>query len=357
VDRTRGSRGVVSSKSLQGRADYSDYVSRTVRLRAGLVARAERFALEANPINADYTDLLELFPTRTDSAFGAYLETDIDAGRVSIHPGIRTDLYQSQGNERIAVDPRLAARYRFSDAWRTVHAVGIAHQVPNYVPNVPGAAVAGLEGGLQQGVHTSSGVEHDLPDDFRASATVFNNAYFRLTDPIGASQSFSLDADTSRERFVGSARGLELSLSRPLTSRFGGLFNYTLSRTTRSRGAISTVAGFDRPHIVNLALVYDLGKNWRVGGRAVAYSGVPGSRVTTDGRVFDARRGRPFARVDLRLEKSYPFADDGRWIFTAEMLNSTFSSEVIRLRCNAEGCTESVVGPIPLPSLGVELHY
>ena len=39
------------------------------------------------------------------------------------------------------------------------HAFGIADQPPNFVPGVPGVAVAGLPGGLQRSVQTSAGDE------------------------------------------------------------------------------------------------------------------------------------------------------------------------------------------------------
>jgi hypothetical protein len=223
---------------------------------------------------------------------------------------------------------------------------------------VPALAVAGLPGGLQESVQSSAGVEVKLPEQMTATGTVFQNAYFHLTDPFGLSQSFSLDADVAEQRAIGSSKGIELQLKRPLTKRLGGLVAYTLSRTTRSYGAVESVSAYDRPHVLNVAAAYDLGKRWRFGAKGVFYSGVPGSRRTESSEsVFDAGRGRPFFRLDLRIEKRFRLAERGWWGPVFELMNASFSSEVIRRRCGPKGCEETPVGPIPLPSLGVQAQY
>jgi hypothetical protein len=216
---------------------------------------------------------------------------------------------------------------------------------------VPGVAVASLGDGLQRSVQSSAGMELELPDAYSFSSTLFNNAYFGLTDPIGLSQSLELDADQANTRSQGSAFGLELTLRRPLTRGYGGFFSYTLSRSTRSHDNVESVSGYDRPHVLNLAFSYDLGRRWLAGVRAVAYSGVPGSRGVP--RVFDQSRSRPFARLDLRLEKRFVLGQHAWWAMVFELMNATFSREVLRRdRCDI-ACRDEVIGPVFLPSVGV----
>ncbi|MBF5067695.1 hypothetical protein G6O45_31315, partial [Salmonella enterica subsp. enterica serovar Istanbul] len=51
---------------------------------------------------------------------------------------------------------------------------------------VPGFQPGGLKGGLQKAFQESLGVEIDLGDSTIATATVFHNAFFDMSDPLGA---------------------------------------------------------------------------------------------------------------------------------------------------------------------------
>jgi len=358
-DRTRASRGLVKAESFAARGELRQRFSREVLWRFGTDLMLEGFDMEVAPLNTSADDIGRLFPGRTDLALGAYTDAVWSPESwVEVTPGVRVDFYHSQSTGVVAVDPRLAARYHVTPKLDIVHAFGVAHQIPSYVPGVPGAVVGGLKGGLQESLQTSAGVELSLPDDFSAGATVFQNVYLNLTDPISLSQSLALNADIAEERATGSARGLELQLKRSFTRRVGGVLAYTLSRSTRSHGRVESVAGFDRPHVLTAAVSVDLGRRWRAGAKGVVYSGVPGSRAGEgEGPVFDQDRGRPFYRLDLRAEKRFRLGKRG-WIAPfIEVMNATLSSEVIRRRCGAERCVETEVGPIPLPGLGVEARY
>lgn len=357
-DRTRAKRGVLTSESFAARSELRNQLSQQVLWRAGVDATLEGFDMEVAPLNTSADDIRRLFPGRTDLATGAY--TDVvwsPASVVEVTPGVRVDLYQSQGARAVGIDPRLAARYRLSPSVDVVHAFGIAHQIPSYVPGVPGAVVAGLPGGLQESLQSSAAVEVTLPDDFWVSVGVFQNVYLRLTDPISLSQNLALNADIAKERATGSARGIELQIKRSLSRRVGGVVAYTLSRSTRTHGGLDSVAGFDRPHVVSAAVSVDLGGRWRAGAKGMFYSGIPGSRTTGEGPIFDQPRGRPYYRLDLRVEKRFRLGQRGYLAPFAEVMNATLSSEVIRRRCGVDNCVQTEVGPIVLPSVGVEASY
>ncbi|HTV26047.1 MAG TPA: TonB-dependent receptor, partial [Polyangiaceae bacterium] len=301
---TRGGQGLVRDRLAGARLELRSELSDSVLLRAGASAQFDRYELELDPDTENFLDVLALFPGRTDGVLGAYADAVIDAGNgVSVTPGLRVDRYTSQGRVAVGVSPRLAASFRLSPRVSIEHAFGIADQPPNFVPGVPGVAVAGLPRGLQRSVQTSAGVRVQLPHSFTATSTVFNNAFFSLTDPFGQTQDLDLDADEAEVRSVGRAVGLELSLTRPFTQGFGGSLAYTLSRSTRSYERIQTLAGYDRPHVLNVGASLDLGRRWIASARGVLYSGVPGSRALGERRVFDQERARPFVRIDLRMEK------------------------------------------------------
>src|SRR5690606_23539359 len=185
---------------------------------------------------------------------------------------IRADLYSSQGQSEVGVDPRVVAAFDVTPSVRIEHSFGIAHQRPSFIPQVPAAQVAGLRGGLQRSVQVASGARFALPADLTFSATVFRGAFFNVLDPIGNARDFEIDQTSATRRATGSSVGLELMLQRSLTRRLGGFVSYTLSRSERKEGPVESVSAFDRPHVLNLALAYDLGRRWRIGGRALYYT-------------------------------------------------------------------------------------
>jgi hypothetical protein len=185
-------------------------------------------------------------------------------------------------------------------------------------------------------------------------------------------------------RTIGHAYGLELVLRRPLTKKFGGYLAYTLSRSERSVGRVHHVASFDRTHVLHAAAAYDLGWRWRAGSRVTFYTGNP-SRVMVGNRYTGAapapdmgpgmgpgpmptpapavvgetpiihRRSRPFFRLDVRFEKRWPRGTDGAWVsFVVEVLNATLTQEVVSYECDEVECREETIGPVTIPSIGLE---
>lgn len=289
-----------------------------------------------------------LFPARTDLALGAWADAVLQpAPGVEVTPGARVDLYTSGGVATPAVDPRISARFRVTDHVRIVHAYGIAHQPPSFVVPIPGLVPGKLQGGLQTSFQTSAGVETDLPGDFTATATVFQNAFFNMSDLLGTTTGNL--ADVLSRRATGSAYGFELFVRRALTRRLGGFLTYTLSRSTRTLDGITVPSAFDRTHVANAALAYDLGRNWRAGTRLVFYTGTPKViRVRSaipPPPLQSPDRDPPFYRIDLRLEKRWPIGQSAWLAFVAEMLNATFHKETIESR---------EIGPVAIPSIGLE---
>ncbi|MEZ4221975.1 MAG: TonB-dependent receptor [Polyangiaceae bacterium] len=294
-----------------------------------------------------------LFPERKDLALGGYLEATLRvAPEVELSPGLRLDLYSSVGAASIGVDPRVAARFFVTDSFRIVHAYGISHQPPSFVVPIPGLKPGTLRGGLQRAFQTSAGVEADLPEDFTGSITLFHNAFFNMTDALSVSSGeFDLFAD---QRALGSSVGVELLLRRRLTKRLGGFVSYTLSRSMRSVGRETFPSAFDRTHVANGVVSYDLGRKWRGGTRLVVYSGVP-KTTPTSGLIVDPRPRHPdrspaFYRVDLRVEKRWRVGERGWMAGVLEVLNATLNTETF---ASSTGSNEEV-GPVTIPSLGLE---
>ena len=377
-DRTRvEARRAATDVMTAARFELAQPLAQTVLVRAGADVVVDRYTADALPAFADDDDVVfrqrSIFADRVDFATGARVDTVLTMiPKMEIVPGIRFDLYGSDDARAFAVDPRVAARFSVSDRIRIVHAYGLASQPPSTPITLPGITIARLRGGLQRAVQTSAGVEADLPSDFTATATVFHNAFYGLNDALGTAQMEIIDVERSDSLLAksrGSAFGMELGIRRKLTQRIAGLASYTLSRSTRTANGEHFVSAYDRPHVVTAALSIDLGKGWRAGGRFVTYSGIPmkPARPAFPEQVVGVPPARTpaFYRLDLRLEKRWSIGKTGWVSAVLEGLNATLSREVTGYACGTAlalpgttppvpQCGERVIGPVSVPSLGVE---
>lgn len=348
---------VVTDDSLRLRSELTRRLGPGTTLNAGVDSRIDRFGLEAERLSLNYLDYTRLFPNRTDTTFGGYLALQLEpVPGVHVAPGLRADVYSSQGETALGIDPRVSAQFVVSRTLRLEHSLGMAHQRPNFTAQVPGAQVADLANGLQWALLWSSGLKVKLPLELLASATVFRNGYFNVLDPVGSARDFTLDRTALERRANVSATGLELHVARPVTNRLGGFVSYTLSRSEQTSGEQKSPSGFDRAHVLQTALSYEIGPGFRVGARAVLYSGVPELNLEGSPHFTTSRRGSPFFRLDLRAEKRFRIGETGYWGVIGEILNATSTREVVRLDCG-EVCRERSAGPLVLPSIGIEAGF
>jgi hypothetical protein len=292
-----------------------------------------------------------------------------------------------------AVDPRVSARVGLSAGVAWLSTFGLAHQYPalriGEVP-APMVSVPGFPFGtrkLQTAAQASQGLELLLPADLVLTATGFYSRFWGLTDLSASCFQHSDEMPMPNVPFVppyvcpsnkpvrGQAYGLEVLLRRPFTKRLSGWLSYTLSRATKrarfltpaeTEDVANVVSEFDRTHVLNAILGYDLGRRWRVGGRFLFQSGTPYSKLEGSLAVppYNAYRNPAFYRVDVRLEKRWRLGQDGSIAFVLEGQNVTLSKEVTSLGMDCEGmpgqaetCKQSTVGPLTIPSVGVEAFF
>ena len=414
IDRSRLTDDRFTRDRLVGARTELEYqLAPKVRLRAGTDLQLDSYDIElgSSQLAPSAASIASYFPTRTDLAMGIRGDLILNVVKgLELTPGVRMDFFESQGATAVAADPRLALRTTVTDKVKLLTALGIAHQAPSFVVPVPGFQPGGLRGGLQEAVQESTGVEWDLGNATIATATVFHNAFYDMSDPLGSADptisgcapgTFPTDtiggdrggavngnnaqtcgiprfvpgtvgpdrsggggngADSNNGRRVqsafevrsdGSAYGFELFIKRKLTQRVGGFLSYTLSRSTRTANGRDYIATFDRTHVGNAALAFDLGRNWRAGTRFMFYTGLPkASGDTTDP---SSTRLTPFYRIDLRLEKKWPIGHKKAWLsFVAEWMNVTLNKEEIATTCTLQGCQAQKVGPVTIPSIGLE---
>jgi hypothetical protein len=304
-----------------------------------------------------YGDLGAKLSRRIDAEFG--VRGDLFT---ATYPGQSPLNTTTRAREVPAVDPRLSVRYKITHAVSWISAIGMAHQPSNIPLPIPALSFSQLGRGLQTAYQLSEGVEVKLPWGFTSTTTVFGNDFAglaQLTNNCPADAPLTCAATTVH----GRSYGLEVLVRRNLTERLTGWLSYTLSRSERDSFNGTTgawghqLSEFDRPQVANLIVAYDLGAHWRAGARLVAYSGTPYATGSLDGTPN--ARTPPFFRLDLRLEKRW-IKSWGHISFVAEWLNVFLQKEQLGLTCLTAGvnpCMPQLIGPITIPSLGLEAAF
>ncbi|MGH7297596.1 MAG: TonB-dependent receptor plug domain-containing protein, partial [Polyangiaceae bacterium] len=403
----------ITNLSAAVRLELEESLSPQVRVRGGADARVDRYGFSQGEAAADETVVpSSASPPPTNVTWGAHADVVWRVSpRVEIVPGVRFDVFDGiradgpSGSRTStivpAVDPRLSTRVTLAPWIALLSSLGLTHQypvlrvgsIPALLLSVPGFPAGDAQ--LQTAAQASQGVEVALPAELTLTTTGFLSGWSGLTDLTnnciqvmpavvpaqngnGTPPSQVPWSCPSNDPTHGIAYGVEVLLRRPLSRRLSGWLSYTLSRSTRDEhfltpsggDAQATVASdFDRTHVLNAVLSYDLGRRWRAGGRFVFYTGTPYSN--RNGNVpappYNDQRTPPFYRVDVRLEKRWPFLRDGYVAFIAEVENVTLNKETTSygLNCktdatNAGGttqCSPPSFGPLTIPSVGVEASF
>lgn len=361
-DRALQEEGEVELTSLvsQWRADVTKRFDASLAASAGIDASEERHRLALGQLDdpEEEADYLERFPSRIDAVAGAYASLEWQpAPDVHVAPGVRADVYHSLDTVKVGVSPRVNAEFVLSPRWTALHGFGVADQPPSARFPQPGVAPQ-LGAGLQRAFQSSAGVRFQLPDVIMVQALVFQSALFNLSDEPGISRiDNGDDSITESSRATGASRGLELLVQRSFARRLSGYLAYTLSFSRRSVERAEGPSLFDRRHVLSGAVAYRFGHGYRAGLRGTFYTGLPADVAYLEA-AKDPPRTSPFYRLDVRAEKRWQFGDRGAyWAIVLEVLNTTLEKEPLGKSCNAYTCEQDEVGPLTIPSLGVEVVF
>ena len=347
-----GERRFVVDRSLAARTDLLKYLSDNLTLRGGTDITLDAYdveeALYSDPDSPESERFDEQFQTRSDLATGAWADLTLRLSEtLEVTPGVRGDVYSSDSEHAVGIDPRLAARWEVTPSLRLMPTFGIVHQSPSFAIPIPGLNPT-LAGGLQRSIQAATALELDLTESTTAGVSPFYNVYSNMTDALGTSTGEGQPDFAARSE--GRAYGVELFLRRRLTERLGGFFSYTLSRSERTVAGDTFPSGFDRTHVMNAAASYNLGRGWNAGGRFVFYSGTPVQQTTRTVvvRSDHVEREPPFFRLDLRGEKRWTLSETAWIAMVFEVMNATLSKESFG---------GEKVGPIVIPSIGAEMGF
>lgn len=311
-------------------------------------------------------NLTQLFSDRVVSATGLYAELLWRKGRVEIRPGVRGDLYQQVGQSPVlpqaravtrafGLDPRILLREKVGERWTLRQNIGVYHQPPSFPIPVPGLESFGFERGLQRNIQGSAGYELVLGNKVAITQDVYLGRLTNLQDyDLAALSSGRVqEIDDVVISANGWAYGLETMARLLPGQRAYGWAAYTLSRSTRvyDYGGRAP-SSWDQRHILNIVLGYRVSDRWSFGGRLHFHSGRPytapvGDQTAAEALLYNRnnRRLPPFFQLDLRAERTWRFKS---WSlhFVADVLNATYSSEVIACVLNSDASAAMGAGSI-----------
>jgi TonB family protein len=333
------------------RTEVDERIAPSARVRAGADIGATMFTVDDYP---PIDGVRPMVGPHTNVEGGAYADLVWrPSGSVEIVPGFRLDGYMTRDQATWAPQPRLAARVGLLPRLTWISSMGTAHQEPTEAIFVPGKVPYAVSQSSQNSYQFSEGLEVALPSSMRARASGY---YARLL----AEHVLGTDATE-----LGESYGLEVFVHRDFTQRLGGFISYTLGRTTGTVDGVTQRASWDRTHVVSVVAGYDLGRNWRVGGRLFLESGRPlpppactancppaGGTATI---VQPAGDLPSFWRLDLRLEKRWDFSA-GRWLAaTLECFNTFARAEPTGDELTpGGGIAVTYQSAIILPTIGAE---
>lgn len=373
LDRSRGEAVEgASDYKIDARAKIEKPTKNHVLVRAGAQASLDGYDNDIGSVDCttgscgtgilglDQAELAQafkaLFPSRLDVALGGFLDAVIALDeRATITPGIRVDYFESEHASDVAIDPRIVGSFGVGDHVKLVPAIGIASQLPGFAP-IPALQIGGIPGGLQRSIQESFGVYLNF-EPIDARATVYRQSTFNLTDAIGV-RGDGFGAARFLKRTTGDSYGLELSVKGALSKDIFFLGAYTLSRSTRDKDGRTIPSGFDRTHMAQFALLFDLGHHWKAGVRNVFYTGFPADEAGPNRLPSEhPDRTPPFYRLDVRLAKRWVSSKGAYVGLVFDMQNATLAREVFDVKCTDAGCKPRYIGPITIPTLNFEAGF
>jgi hypothetical protein len=342
----------VESTSARLRVELLEHLGAHAELSAGADANALHYGQNV--------DTAAPSPVGSEVVVGAYADVTLHVSpAVDLVPGARIDEYRPSsglpGPTSFAFDPKLSARVTLSPSVTWVSTLGLAHQEPSYVVPIPGLLITPTAG-LQKVYSIAETAELRLPWSLKARVTGFFEADRDVSDFVAACGATL--ACTSVAGVDGSTYGVEVLVERALTRKLGGWLAYTLSRAQRLLDDQVYLSPFDRTHVLSAVAHYDFGRGYGAGVRFTYYTGRPDSpsvqnltpQLSTQHRLPD------YYRFDTRLDKRWELGR-GRWLTAvAEFFDATLTKEALDYKCSflTRLCTAETIGPIALPSVGLE---
>lgn len=266
---------------------------------------------------------------------------------------------------RVALDPRISARFAIVDQFAVKASTGLYHQPPQPQESIGVGATPDLF--YERAWNSSVGVEHEVSSSVEWEAELFWRDMTRLID---VSDSFSgAGSQPFANVGFGRAYGVELIARHQPTGRFFGWVSYTLSRSERrpDKERDWTAFDFDQTHILSAQAGYDLPYDIGISAQVQYVTGNPDTPndagvYDVDGgfyngfRVgqFNSQRLPPFFQTSFRVDKTFTFKS---WEIATylDLLNTVRGVNPEFTIYNYDFSEYAYVRGLPfIPNLGVE---
>jgi hypothetical protein len=277
-----------------------------------------------------------------------YVAASVDAGPLSVSPGLRMDGFLLQtsrrtprvgetppiGFERLVaeVEPRVSARLRVSPRLSVLGAAGAYSQPP-----AP-ADLSAVFGNPTLGPSTADHATLGQSLQITSALSLETLAFYKWTSDL-AVRSLSSSPPLAQalvQQGVGRAYGVQALLRQQPWHGFFGWMACTISRSERrdAPGASWRLLDYDQPYTLTVVATKELGA-WSVGLRFRYAHGLP--RTPVRGVLYDVKddlfqpvfgvqgsiRLPDFWQLDVRVDRSFPLAGAARLLVYIEGLNVT----------------------------------
>jgi TonB family protein len=356
---------------IHGRASARVLLDTGVDITSRATTYAALLPLDDGLTNGQGVDVppTRAFRGATSLAAAAYADVGIDvSGRLRLIPSLRADAYLFDSRSRQSLDPRLAWRYRSSDAWTLKGYVGKFTEPPT--AEAFDERFGNPRLGLEYGTHYGLGyIWKPAP-----LWSIESEAYYADREHIVISSDAIVDnGDGTFSRLNSSntgrkySYGVETIIRREITEHAYGWLTYTYSRS-RVRRHIDDPwlpTRFDQPHVLNAVASWRPGAGFELGARFQLATGRPDTPIV--GATFDADTGgyQPvmgaerstrvptFSELDVRVERDWLYRTWSLGVFV-DVINVLDVSNAEATQYDYRYRDSSPIQSFPiLPTLGV----
>jgi len=311
--------------------------------------------LTPDRINADFN--------AKKSRSSAYIDHTFFFGPLSFNPGIRFDRDGFSGQSLLS--PRLMFSWQLSDRTRVSATGGVYYQTPRFLD----LAADGNNNLLknEKSSQVSLGVEHYPIADLKLAGEIY---YQKLKDLV------IFGDETSRLAFntgEGHSTGIDISIQKLMSNDWSVSLAYSYSRSKRNEnlGEGKHNADFHRPHLFNIAAVWQPNDRWAIAAKWKYASGRPTDMFIINEDIFNdpsylrfskeitvnnAERLRDFHVLNLRIDYRRRFGEISLVTFI-DVINLYGRSNIDSLEFD-ERRGVNVFGDLNVfPQIGLKLEF
>ncbi len=209
---------------------------------------------------------LKYYPDITEKYF-AFAQTTIHPiERLALTAGLRYDYFKYNNESNIS--PRISGSYALLENTSLNFAYGDYFQTPASYQ----IAIDSLNHNLtsSKANHYIFGLEHRLSEDTKFSIEMY---YKDLKNLLTPNDTNNIITNTGK----GHTEGIEFYLQKKFTNGFVGSVSYTYSKSVRqdADNLSEYLFEYDRPHIVNVIVGYEIFPTWQLGAKFQYATGNP----------------------------------------------------------------------------------